>query len=175
MQLRSVSPPPIPAPSLTTDPLIEADAVDSSVFAPDATRLLTALHKIQSTLNGEEEDATTERYLLRAYAQLAAVVGPDAFAPYIQDALPRLVQVAQRKPEVTLGGEEEEEDEDWETVQLDNGDRMAIKTSALQDKSEAVQNLVILTQAIGTALSVEALREIMQVAVPLLKVRSFVP
>lgn len=135
---------------------------------------MTALHKIQSTLN-VDQDPTTERYLLRAYAQLAAVVGPDAFAPYIQDALPRLVEVAQRVTPLTHGDaedEEEDEDEEWETVQLENGDRVAIKTSALQEKSEAVQNLVILVQAIGKALSVDALKQIMQVAVPLLKVSS---
>lgn len=147
-----------------------AAAVNSSVFAPDANRLLSALHNLQSTI--AEDDDETERYLLGAYAQLAEVVGPEAFAPYVEDVFPRLIEEAQKKPDMTIGGGEEEEDDDeWETIEM-NGDVVAIRTTALEEKAEAVQNLVILVQAIGEALPVETLQGVLQVAVPLLKVRS---
>lgn len=43
------------------------------------------------------------------------------------------------------------------------------RTSALEDKAESAGNLVILIQAIGEALPLDALQKLLEVAVPLLK------
>lgn len=116
-----------------------------------------------------EDDDITERYLLRAYAQLAEVVGPEIFAPYIEDSFPRLVAAASKKPDMNSNPTEEEEyDEEWETVEL-NGDVISIRTAGMEDKAEAVENLMILTQALGVSLGIEALQGVLAIALPLLK------
>lgn len=126
------------------------------------------MHVIQVSIT--EDDEITERYLLRAYAQLAEVVGSEAFAPYISDAFPRLMTAAQKKPDMNMGEDvEEQDDEEWETVEF-GGELVAIRTAGMEDKAEAVENLVILTQALGASLGVAALEAVLQIAISLLKV-----
>lgn len=102
-------------------------AVDSFYFAPDAERLLDIMHKMHVTLPEDDED--TRPYLLNAYSLLALTVGPEAFAPYLNDVFPRLLEVANRKTEATIGGDEGDEEEGWETVEV-NGELMAIRSVA---------------------------------------------
>ncbi|KAL8277567.1 hypothetical protein RQP46_009999 [Phenoliferia psychrophenolica] len=147
-----------------------AAAVDSSVAAPDAARLLQALHNIRLSLN-TEEDTTTMGYLLGGFARLAETVGAEIFAPYVEDCFTQLMEAAQKKPDMTIsagGDEEEEEDDEWETVSVD-GDVVAIRTSALEEKADACHQLVILVQAISSILPPNALKAVLQVAEPLLK------
>lgn len=73
-----------------------AAAVDSSVAAPDATRLLQALHHIRLAVN-LEEDSTTMTYLLGGFARLAETVGPETFAPFVEDCFVQLMEAAQKK------------------------------------------------------------------------------
>lgn len=126
------------------------------------------MHNIQNGIT--EDDDITLRYLLRAYSALAATVGADTFAPYVANVLPHLVAEALKKPEVTVG--EDQDEEEWETVDVE-GKQVAIRTSALEDKLEAVNNLVILTQALGSSLPVTSLHALLEIAVPLLKVCHF--
>lgn len=144
-----------------------ADAVDPSLFAVDANRLLSAMHQIQSSIT--EDDDITLRYLLRAYSQLAATVGPETFAPFVQNVLPYLVEGAERKAETLVGDDVDEAEDDWETVEI-GGKRIAIRISSLEEKVEAVENLVLLVQALGTSLDVTTLEKMIAVAMPLLTV-----
>ena len=48
----------------------------------------------------------------------------------------------------------------------------AIRTSALEEKADACHQLVILVQAISSILPPDALKAVLQLAEPLLKVRS---
>lgn len=147
---------------------ISAEAVETSVFEPDAIRLLTAMHNIQSSITAEDE--ITLPYLLRSYAQLSSTVGANTFAPYIANVLPHLVAQATRKNEVRTEEQGEEDgDDEWETVEVE-GKLVGIKTEAMEEKLEAVGNLVILVQALGSTLEVERLQGLLEVGVPLLEV-----
>lgn len=147
-----------------------ADSVSSTVFAPDAPRLLAAMRKIGGEI--DEEDDITLRYLLRAYSQLAASVGPATFAPYVSEVLPHLVEEAQRKSETLMGDDVDLADDEFETVEVEGQGRMAIRTSALEDKLEAVENLVMLVQALSTSLPAETLEALIGVGLDLLTVSS---
>ncbi|KAK4700385.1 hypothetical protein P7C70_g5863, partial [Phenoliferia sp. Uapishka_3] len=147
-----------------------ASAVDSSISSPDAIRLLNALHQIRLGVN-TEEDSTTMTYLFGAFARLAESVGPEVFKPYVEDCFGQLVMAAQKKTDMTISQgdeDEEEEDEEWETVTVD-GDVVAIRTSALEEKADACHQLVILVQAISSILPPAALNEVLQIAHPLLR------
>ncbi|ORY82352.1 armadillo-type protein [Leucosporidium creatinivorum] len=141
-------------------------AVDSSLFAPDAPRLLTIMHQIHVTIR--EDDEIIRPYLLTAFSLLAVTVGPEAFAPYVEDVFPKLLETAAKKTDAMVGSEDDEEEEGWETVEV-AGQTMAIRTAGLEEKHDAVCNLILLTQAIGSSLPLEALQKILEVAHPLLK------
>ncbi|KAM0788088.1 hypothetical protein ACM66B_001257 [Microbotryomycetes sp. NB124-2] len=141
-----------------------AGSVDSSYFAPDAERLLTTMHRMHETL--PEDDEETRPFLLNAFSLLGLTVGPEAFAPYLNDVFPHLLKVANRKTEALIGGDEgDEQEEGWETVELDDGQIMAIKTSALEEKADAVGNLVLLVQGCREKLPVEALQQVLETGV----------
>lgn len=99
-------------------------AVNSSVFAPDAPRLLNIMHQLHVFL--PEDDEETRPYLLNAFCLLAVTVGAEKFAPFIEDVLPQLLQAAAAKTEAVLGADDEEEGDGWETVEID-GETIAIK------------------------------------------------
>lgn len=99
-------------------------AVNSTVFAPDAPRLLSVMHRLHTTLPADDEE--TRPFLMNAFSLLAVTVGAEAFAPYIEDVLPQLLETAAAKTEAVLGSDEDEEGEGWETVEI-GGETMAIK------------------------------------------------
>lgn len=146
------------------------DAVDSAIFAPDALRLLQIMHNIQLTV--DPEDTLMQQYLLRAFSQLADTVGPELFGPFISDALPRLIELAEREVDLRLtdgdAGDVVDEEDEWEHAETGDGKMVQVRTDELQDKEEAVSNLVVLVQAISSALSTEQLFAILKVAQPLL-------
>ncbi|KAK4047556.1 importin subunit beta-3 [Microbotryomycetes sp. JL201] len=143
-----------------------AGSVDSSYFAPDAERLLTTMHRMHETL--PEDDEQTRPFLLNAFSLLGLTVGPEAFAPYLNDVFPHLLKVANRKTEATIGGEEGDEEEGWETVELDGGELMAIRTAGLEEKADAVGNLVLIVQACREKLPIDALHQVLETGVSLL-------
>ncbi|SGY47995.1 BQ5605_C001g00599 [Microbotryum silenes-dioicae] len=150
-----------------------AAAVDPSVFEPDATRLIKAMQNISKSL--PEDDQVTRPYLLTAFCHLAATVGAEAFAPYIDETFPQLLKRAARDAQVTIGelGEphpseyNEEGEDDWESVLVD-GKTVSIRTSAVDDKLEAVQNLISLVSTLGVTLPLPELQQVVQTTLPLL-------
>lgn len=153
--------------------MVPARATNSALFAPDAPRLLSTMHNIQLQLSSEPEpDEYAEKTLLDAFANLADLVGVDNFRPYIQDAFPRLVEAARKQPEINITPAdqvEEEFEDDLDTVGVD-GDVVAVRSSELETKAQAIESLVVLVQAISSALPFEALQGILEFSVPLLKV-----
>jgi hypothetical protein len=129
------------------------------------------MHHIQSTLTADSDEMTL-KYLLRAYAQLASTVGASAFSPFVSNVLPFLIEAVSRKTDTLIGDDADaaEEEEDWETVEIEGKGKMAIRISALEEKVEAAENLVLLVQALGTSLPVEQLEKVVSVALPLLTV-----
>ncbi|KDE07331.1 hypothetical protein MVLG_02374 [Microbotryum lychnidis-dioicae p1A1 Lamole] len=150
-----------------------AAAVDLSVFEPDATRLIKAMQNISKSL--PEDDQVTRPYLLTAFCHLAATVGAEAFAPYINETFPQLLKRAAQDAQVTIGelGEplpseyNEEGEDDWESVLVD-GKTVSIRTSAVDDKLEAVQNLISLVSTLGVTLPLPELQQVVQTTLPLL-------
>ncbi|SCZ98850.1 BZ3500_MvSof-1268-A1-R1_Chr3-1g05661 [Microbotryum saponariae] len=150
-----------------------AAAVDPSVFEPDASRLIKAMQNISKSL--PEDDQVTRPYLLTAFCHLAATVGAEAFAPYINETFPQLLKRAARDAQVTIGevGEphpseyNEEGEDDWESVLVD-GKTVSIRTSAVDDKLEAVQNLISLVSTLGATLPLPELQQVVQTTLPLL-------
>lgn len=129
------------------------------------------MHQIQSTLTADSDEMTL-KYLLRAYAQLAMTVGPSSFSPFVSNVLPFLVEAVSKKTETLMGDDVDaaEGEDDWETVEIEGKGRMAIRVSALEEKVEAAENLVLLVQALGTSLPVDQLEHVIAVGLPLLKV-----
>ena len=81
------------------------------------------MHQIHVTV--DEDDEVIRPYLLTAFSLLALTVGPEAFAPYVEDVFPKLLEAASKKTDASVGGEEDEE-EGWETVEVD-GQTIAIR------------------------------------------------
>ncbi|SCV74234.1 BQ2448_6666 [Microbotryum intermedium] len=148
-----------------------AAAVDPSVFEPDAPRLLKAMQNISNSLT--EDDQVTRPHLLTAFCHLAATVGAEAFAPYINETFPQLLKRAAGDAQVTIGEAgashpaEYEEEDDWESVSID-GKTVSIRTSAVDDKLEAVQNLISLVSTLGATLPLPELQQVIQTTIPLL-------
>lgn len=101
-------------------------AVPTATFAPDAPRLLQIMHNISISL--PDDDEVTRPYLLTSLCGLAVTVGAEAFGPYINDAFPKLLEGAAKKPELALADDEHElpEDDDWEDMEV-GGERAAIR------------------------------------------------
>lgn len=81
------------------------------------------MHQIHVTI--DEDDEVIRPYLLTAFSLLAVTVGPEAFAPYVEDVFPKLLETAAKKTDAMVGSDDEEE-EGWETVEV-GGQTMAIR------------------------------------------------
>ncbi|CAL0323404.1 unnamed protein product [Lupinus luteus] len=117
-------------------------AVGKEKFKDDAKQVMEVLMSLhQSQL---ESDDPTASYMLQAWARLCKCLGQD-FLPYMGFVMPRLLQSAQLKPDVTItsadsDAEFDEDDDSIETITL--GDkRIGIKTSVLEEKATACNML----------------------------------
>ena len=107
-------------------------------------------------------------YLMATWAKICQAMGPE-FEPYLPVVMPPLLQAASAKADVSVWGEsqtfpsthltadkptaEDEEDtkmnkDGWETLSLD-GQHVGIKTSAIEEKCQAFETLVIYVSTLG--------------------------
>ncbi|KAJ3099290.1 hypothetical protein HDU96_010749 [Phlyctochytrium bullatum] len=117
-------------------------AVKKETFAPHTQEFLEILLAIQRMEKDPDDPITS--YLLVAWARMCKVIG-DEFIPYLEIVIPPLLEAAGVKPDVAiLDVEESEEDypeeEGWEFSVI-QGQKIGIKTSALEDKHTAVEML----------------------------------
>ena len=103
---------------------------------------------LSSQVKGEElaEDDPQMSYMISAWARICKILGAR-FAPYLPLVMGPVMKTASLKPEVAmldndeLNGVEEEND-DWQFVQLGEQQNFGIKTAGLEDKATACQMLV---------------------------------
>lgn len=79
-----------------------------------------------------DEDDPTISYLVSAWATIALTLRAD-FAPYLQYVMPRLLRTAALKPEMTILGDEAQEEGEWQTITV-SGQRVGIRTALLDEK-----------------------------------------
>lgn len=120
-----------------------AIAVGRDVFRPDSALFIEQLMRIQNS-PVEAGDTMLPHYLIATWAKVCQALGPE-FEPYLPVVMPALLQAASAKADVSIyedDDEEHEEKEGWETISMD-GQQVGIKTSAIEEKCQAFETLVI--------------------------------
>jgi len=122
-------------------------AVGREVFLPDAKEVMDQFLATQTAaLDPDDPQAS---YLLQAWGRVAKALKHD-FIPYLHVVMPPLLKAADIKVDVQVGdigdeddGEEEEEGISTVLVETDSGTKkVALKTSALEEKATACNMLV---------------------------------
>uniref|UniRef100_A0A6U4TJI8 TOG domain-containing protein n=1 Tax=Hemiselmis andersenii TaxID=464988 RepID=A0A6U4TJI8_HEMAN len=121
-------------------------AVGKEVFVADARDVMDEFMATQSqTMDPDDPQAS---YLLQAWGRLAKALGHD-FIPYLSVVMPPLLKSADVKPDVQIAEDDDEDNEEegiaTVIVQGEDGEsskKMAIKTSALEEKATACNMLV---------------------------------
>ena len=81
-------------------------------------------------------------YLIATWAKVCQAMGPE-FEPYLPVVMPPLLQAASAKTDMNVYDDDVVEERDgWETISVD-GKQIGIKTSALEEKCQAFETLVI--------------------------------
>ncbi|KAG6909546.1 hypothetical protein DXG01_016939 [Tephrocybe rancida] len=126
-----------------------AIAVGRDMFRPDAATLVELLIHIQKS-PVDPADTQLGHYLIATWAKVCQAMGPE-FEPYLHVVVPALLQTASAKPDVSVYDEDEEKAEDregWETVVME-GQTLGIRTSAIEEKCQAFETLVIYCSTLG--------------------------
>ncbi|THH09772.1 hypothetical protein EW145_g1787 [Phellinidium pouzarii] len=96
-------------------------------------------------------DTMLTHYLIATWAKVCQALGPE-FEPYLPVVMPPLLQAASAKADVSVWDDDDEEAsverEGWETMSVD-GQQVGIKTSAIEEKCQAFETLVIYVSTLG--------------------------
>ncbi|KAI0782934.1 ARM repeat-containing protein [Abortiporus biennis] len=125
-----------------------AIAVGREVFQQDAAQFIELLMRIQNS-PVDPSDTMLNHYLIATWAKICQAMGPD-FEPYLPVVMPPLLVAASAKADVSVYDEDEaaEEKDGWETISMD-GHQVGIKTSAIEEKCQAFETLVIYCSTLG--------------------------
>ncbi|KAI5120820.1 hypothetical protein M0805_003216 [Coniferiporia weirii] len=127
-----------------------AIAVGRDVFRPDSAQFVELLMCIQNS-PVDPGDTMLTHYMIATWAKVCQALGPE-FEPYLPIVMPPLLQAASAKADVSVWDDDEEEStverEGWETMSLD-GQQVGIKTSAIEEKCQAFETLVIYVSTLG--------------------------
>ncbi|KAJ7247863.1 armadillo-type protein [Mycena haematopus] len=126
-----------------------AIAVGPEMFLPDAHKLVDLLMRIQKS-PVDPHDTQLGHYLIATWAKVCQAMGPE-FEPYLPVVMPTLLATASAKADISVYDEEEdkvEERDGWETVNMD-GQTLGIRTSAIEEKCQAFETLVIYCSTLG--------------------------
>lgn len=126
-----------------------AIAVGRDIFRPDANTLVELMIRIQK---GPVDPADTQlgHYLIATWAKVCQAMGPE-FEPYLPVVMPALLTTASAKADISVYDEDEDKREDregWETIMMD-GQTLGIRTSAIEEKCQAFETLVIYCSTLG--------------------------
>ncbi|KAI0684888.1 ARM repeat-containing protein [Cytidiella melzeri] len=126
-----------------------AIAVGREVFRPDANAFIELLMRVQN-IPAETHDAMLGHYLIATWAKVCQALGPE-FEPYLPVVMPPLLTAAAAKANLSVYEEDEAPDakDGWETVSMD-GRQVGIKTSAIEEKCQAFETLVIYCSTLGS-------------------------
>ncbi|KAH8088992.1 ARM repeat-containing protein [Cristinia sonorae] len=125
-----------------------AIAVGREVFRPDAPQFIDLLMRIQNTPT-DPSDTMLGHYLIATWAKVCQAMGPE-FEPYLPVVMPPLIHAASAKADVNVYEEDEtaEEKDGWENITMD-GRQVGIKTSAIEEKCQAFETLLIYCSTLG--------------------------
>ncbi|KAF7316133.1 hypothetical protein MIND_00131400 [Mycena indigotica] len=125
-----------------------AIAVGPELFLPDAHTLVDLLIRIQKSPS-DPGDTQIGYYLIATWAKVCQAMGTE-FEPYLPVVMPSLLSTASAKTDISVYDDEEdnEERDGWETVNMD-GQTLGIRTSALEEKCQAFETLVIYCSTLG--------------------------
>ena len=149
------------------------------------------MHAISHSLAPDDEE--TRPLLLAGFCQLAETVGPEVFAPLLNDVLPHLIEIAEKKTDLVIGGDDgdaDDDDEGWESFEISGHvgtirsvsstqlssqvyirltSNSSSRSASLEEKADGLHNLVMLTQALGASFPLATLQQLLEIALPLLK------
>ncbi|OSC97013.1 ARM repeat-containing protein [Trametes coccinea BRFM310] len=120
-----------------------AIAVGRDVFRPDSRTLVELLMRIQNS-PADPNDTMLSHFLIATWAKVCQALGEE-FEPYLPVVMPPLLRVAGSKADISIYADDDEEPEDrdgWESISMD-GRQVGVKTSALEDKCQAFETLLI--------------------------------
>ncbi|KAI0761084.1 ARM repeat-containing protein [Trametes elegans] len=119
-----------------------AIAVGRDVFRPDSRTFVELLMRIQNS-PVDPNDTMLGHSLIATWAKVCQALGEE-FEPYLPVVMPPLLRVASSKADISIYDDDEEhEDRDgWESISMD-GRQVGVKTSALEDKCQAFETLLI--------------------------------
>ncbi|KAI0644762.1 armadillo-type protein [Trametes meyenii] len=119
-----------------------AIAVGRDVFRPDSGTFVELLMRIQNS-PADPNDTMLSHFLIATWAKVCQALGEE-FEPYLPVVMPPLLRVAGSKADISIYDDDEEhEDRDgWESISMD-GRQVGVKTSALEDKCQAFETLLI--------------------------------
>lgn len=127
-----------------------AIAVGKDVFRPDSNTLVELLMRIQKSPI-DPADTQLAHYLISTWAKVCQAMGPE-FEPYLPVVMPSLLTTASAKADISVYDEDkekqQEEREGWETIEMD-GQTLGIRTSAIEEKCQAFETLVIYCSTLG--------------------------
>ncbi|KAF8637684.1 hypothetical protein AX16_010759 [Volvariella volvacea WC 439] len=125
-----------------------AIAVGYDVFRHDATALVECLIRIQQS-QPDPTDPQLNYNLIATWSKACQAMGPE-FEPYLPVVMPNVLTIASAKADISIYDDEEnpEEREGWEVVSID-GRTLGIRTSAIEEKCQAFETLVIYCSTLG--------------------------
>ncbi|PCH35440.1 ARM repeat-containing protein [Wolfiporia cocos MD-104 SS10] len=125
-----------------------AIAVGRDVFRPDSQTLIELLMHIQNT-PADPSDTMLGHYLIATWAKVCQALGPE-FEPYLPVVMPPLLAAASAKADIDLYDEDNlpADREGWEILNME-GQHVGIRTSALEEKCQAFETLVIYSSTLG--------------------------
>ncbi|TFK64924.1 ARM repeat-containing protein [Pluteus cervinus] len=141
-----------------------AIAVGRDVFRPGATKLVELLMRIQQS-HPDQTDAQLSYHLIATWSKVCQAMGPE-FEPYSPVVMPLLLTTASAKADFSVYEEDEEQD-GWETGSVD-GQVLGIRTSAIEEKCQAFETLVIYCSTLGARFA-PYLAQTLELALPSLK------
>ncbi|KAF7325964.1 hypothetical protein MKEN_00447300 [Mycena kentingensis (nom. inval.)] len=145
-----------------------AIAVGPEMFLPDAHTLVDLLIRIQKS-PADPSDTQLGHYLIATWAKVCQAMGTE-FEPYLPVVMPNLLTTASAKADISVYDDEEdkiEERDGWETVNMD-GQMLGIRTSAIEEKCQAFETLVIYCSTLGARFA-PYLAQTFEVTLPSLK------
>ncbi|KAI0253631.1 armadillo-type protein [Lactifluus subvellereus] len=125
-----------------------AIAVGRDVFRADAGAFVELLIRIQNS-PVDPSDTMLPHYLIATWAKVCQAMGPE-FEPYLPVVMPPLFRAANAKADVSVYEDEDvpESKEGWDIIEMD-GQQVGIRTSAIDEKCQAFETLVIYCSTLG--------------------------
>ncbi|KXN84686.1 Importin subunit beta-3 [Leucoagaricus sp. SymC.cos] len=146
-----------------------AIAVGRDVFRQDSGPLIELLIRIQR-YPLDPNDTQLTYYLVSTWAKIGQALGPE-FEPYLPLVMPNILSTVSAKTDISVYEDEDDEAnterEGWESVTVD-GRTMGVRTSALEEKCQAFETLLIYCSTLGAKYA-PYLSQSLEICIPCLK------